>query len=114
MQSICRSSLRTSALELCVFGPLIGLPAARPFCIKALALLKMSGLPYGEGRMKFGQAPKGKALYLKGKGKTAADSHFIQRHWETAHGADFSGGYSAADLAKGWPACWKSISIFSP
>ena len=96
------ASPRRSDLELCVFGPLFGLPDASPFCIKALTLLKMSGLPYAEGRMKFGEAPKGKAPYLNDDGKTIADSHFIQRHLEAAHGVDFSGGYGAVDLAKGW------------
>ena len=96
------ASLRRNDLELCVFGPLFGLPDGSPFCIKALTLLKMSGLPYAEGRMAFGEAPKGKAPYLKDSGKVIADSHFIQRHLEAAHGVDFSGSYSAVDLAKGW------------
>lgn len=89
-------------LELYVFGPYFGLPDGSPFCIKALTLLKMSGLAFVENRMKFGEAPKGKAPYFKDNGKLIADSHFIQRELETEHGVDFSGRYSVERLATGW------------
>jgi hypothetical protein len=89
-------------LKLNVFGPYFGLPDASPFCIKALILLKMSGLDFEPVKMSFSKAPKGKAPYLDDGGTIIADSHFIMRHLERAHGADFSGGYSAEDLAKGW------------
>ncbi|MBG1231225.1 glutathione S-transferase family protein [Aestuariivirga litoralis] len=89
-------------LELYVFGPYFGLPDGSPFCLKALTLMKMSGLPFEPRKMKFGEAPKGKAPYLKDDSKIIADSHFIQRHLEDQHGVDFSGGYKPADLAKGW------------
>ncbi|HEY5364768.1 MAG TPA: glutathione S-transferase family protein [Aestuariivirga sp.] len=89
-------------LTLHVFGPHFGLPDGSPFCIKALTLFKMSGLAFETARMSFKQAPKSKAPYLVDSGKVIADSHFIQRHLETAHGVDFSEGYSEADLAKGW------------
>ncbi len=89
-------------LTLNVFGPYFGLPDGSPFCIKALTLLKMSGLPFEEKRMNFKEAPKGKAPYLREGDLVIADSYFILQHLETKHGVDFSGGYSAADLAKGW------------
>jgi glutathione S-transferase len=89
-------------LTLNVFGPYFGLPDGSPFCIKGLTLMKMSGLPYEATRMDFKKAPKGKAPYLQDGEKLIGDSHFIMRHLETKHGVDFSGGYSAADLAKGW------------
>lgn len=89
-------------LKLNVFGPYFGLPDASPFCIKAITLLKMSGLPFSELRMKFKEAPKGKAPYLVDGDATIADSHFIMMHLETGHSADFSGGYTATELAKGW------------
>ena len=89
-------------LELCVFGPHFGLPDGSPFCIKAITLLKMSGLPFTQKNMSFKEAPKGKAPYLKDDGKVIADSHFIQRHLEANHAVDFSGSYSTVDLAKGW------------
>ncbi|MDE2384774.1 MAG: glutathione S-transferase family protein [Alphaproteobacteria bacterium] len=89
-------------LELHVFGPYFGLPDGSPFCIKALVLMEMAGLPFETRRMSFKEAPKGKAPYLKDGGKLIADSHFIQNHLETAHGVDFTGGYSADKLATGW------------
>lgn len=89
-------------LKLNVFGPYFGLPDASPFCIKALILLKMSGLEYEPVKMSFRKAPKGKAPYLDDGGTIIADSHFIMRHLERVHGADFNGGYTAEDLAKGW------------
>ena len=89
-------------LQLFVYGSLFDLPDASPFCIKALTLLKMSGLPFETGQMSFGQAPKKKAPYLKDGDRLIVDSHFIQKYIESAHHIDFSGGYSEAELAKGW------------
>lgn len=89
-------------LKLNVFGPYFGLPDASPFCIKALMLMQLSGLPFETTRMSFGKAPKGKAPYLDDNGKIIADSHFILRHLETVHGVDFNGNYSAEKLAQGW------------
>jgi glutathione S-transferase len=89
-------------MKLNVFGPYFGLPDASPFCIKGLLLMKMSGLPFTTEKMSFRKAPKGKAPYLVDGDKIIADSHFILRHLETAHGVDFSGGYAAEELAKGW------------
>ena len=48
-------------LKLNVFGPYFGLPDGSPFCIKALMLLKMSGLPFEAVKMSFSKTPKGKA-----------------------------------------------------
>lgn len=89
-------------MKLYVFGPYFGLPDASPFCIKALILMKMSGLPHEVGRMAFSKAPKGKAPYLVDGDQVIADSHFLMRHLEIMHSADFSGGYAPAQLAKGW------------
>ncbi len=89
-------------LTLHAFGPYFGLPDGSPFCIKALTLMKMSGLQFETKTMSFKQAPKGKAPYLVDDSKVIADSHFIQRHLELAHGVDFSSGYKPEDLAKGW------------
>ncbi len=89
-------------LKLHVYGPYFGLPDGSPFCIKALTLLKMSGLPHSVEKMSFKQAPKGKAPYLDDNGTIIADSHFLQQHLETKHGIDFSAGYSPAQLATGW------------
>ncbi len=91
-------------LKLSVYGPYFGMPDASPFCVKSLVHLKMSGLPFEETKMNFRKAPKGKAPYLQDGTEIIADSHFIMRHLETKHGVDFSGGYSPAELAKGWAA----------
>jgi glutathione S-transferase len=89
-------------LTLHVFGPYFGLPDPSPFCLKALVLLKASGLPHKVEEMSFRKAPKGKAPYLNDNGTVIADSFFMMRHLETVHEVDFSGGYSAEQLAKGW------------
>ena len=89
-------------LELFVYGPYFGMPDGSPFCTKALTLMKMSALPFKVSKMSFKQAPKGKAPYLKDGETLIADSHVIQQHLETAHGADFSAGYSPALMAQGW------------
>jgi glutathione S-transferase len=90
-------------LKLHVFGPHFGLPDASPFCIKALTLLKMSGLQFETARMNFKQAPKGKAPYLVDDNEVIADSHFIQRHLETKYDVDFSNRLKPEETAKGWP-----------
>jgi glutathione S-transferase len=89
-------------LKLNVFGPYFGLPDGSPFCIKGLMLMKLSGLPFETVKMNFRKAPKGKAPYLQDGDQLIADSHFIMRHLETKHNADFSGGYDTPVLAKGW------------
>ncbi len=89
-------------LELSVFGPFFGLPDGSPFCMKALTLLKMSGLPYDVKTMNFSKAPKGEAPYLQDGAKLIADSHFIQKHLETTYHIDFTGGYDGVKLASGW------------
>ena len=91
-------------LQLHTFGPHFNMPDASPFCIKGLLLMKLSGLPFETTQMSFKQAPKGKAPYLVDGGKVIADSHFIMKHLETKHGIDFTGGYSAENLAIGWAA----------
>jgi glutathione S-transferase len=91
-------------IKLHVFGPHFGLPDASPFCVKGLLLLKMAKVPFEVAPVKFGKAPKGKGPYLEDGPLLLGDSHFIMRHLENNYGADFSGGYGAADLAKGWAA----------
>lgn len=91
-------------LQLHTFGPHFNMPDASPFCIKALLLMKLSGLPFETKLMTFKKAPKGKAPYLVDDAETIADSHFIMKHLESKHNIDFSGGYSAEKLAIGWAA----------
>lgn len=89
-------------LTLYTFGPAFGLPDPSPFCVKAMVLLKMSGLDFecvpGDVR----KAPKEKLPYLVDDGKTIADSTFIRWHLEARYGIDFDKDYSPADRATGW------------
>lgn len=83
-------------------GSYFGLPDPSPFVVKAMMLLKMSGVPFEIQPMSFGKAPKGKVPYIRDGDLLLGDSHFIGKHLERNHGVDFSGGYSPEDLAKGW------------
>jgi glutathione S-transferase len=89
-------------LKLSVFGPYFGLPDGSPFCIKALTLMKMSGLPFEATKMSFSKAPKGKAPYLIDDEVLISDSHLIQQHLVVNHGADFIAGYPIEKLAIGF------------
>lgn len=83
------------------FGRAFGLADPSPFVVKTELLLKMAGLAHELKRADFKKTPKGKIPYISDNGALIADSTFIRRHLETAHGADFSGGYSPAELAVG-------------
>jgi glutathione S-transferase len=83
-------------------GSYFGLPDPSPFVVKAMMLLKMSGVPFECKPMSFREAPKSKVPYIRDGDLLLGDSHFIARHLEAKHGVDFTGGYSQADLAKGW------------
>jgi hypothetical protein len=47
-------------ITLYAFGPYFGLPDGSPFVVKAMMLLKLSGLPYREDRNGLSKAAKGK------------------------------------------------------
>lgn len=89
-------------LKLVTFGPMFGLPDPSPFVMKAMALLKMSGLPHtfepGDPR----KGPKQKIPWLIDGDRVIADSTFIQRHLETVYGIDFYPGVDARQKAVGW------------
>ena len=87
-------------LVLHVFPPLRGLPSASPFSTKALILMEMTGLPYEarHERDPRGQ-PKGKLPVLRDGDEVIPDSHFIRRHLEARHGAEFDAGLSEAERA---------------
>ncbi|MEM9851455.1 MAG: glutathione S-transferase family protein [Pseudomonadota bacterium] len=87
---------------LTIYPPYFGELNASPFCVKALALLHMSGLDYGvDLQIDPRKAPKGKFPVLGDGGHTISDSADIQRHLETAHGVDFDGALSDAERATG-------------
>ena len=89
-------------ITLYTFGPRFGLPDPSPFVTKAEVLLKMAGLDYRTDTTGFRKAPKGKLPYIDDAGTIVADSTFIRRHLETAHGIDFDRGLTPADKAVGW------------
>lgn len=82
-------------------GPAFGLPHASPFAIKVEMLLKMSGLPHQTARADIRKAPRGKIPWIDDAGEVVSDSRLIKHHLVTRHGADFTGGYDARDLATG-------------
>ncbi|SDR33558.1 glutathione S-transferase family protein [Pseudovibrio sp. Tun.PSC04-5.I4] len=75
--------------------------SASPFCLKVDILLAMSGLQYTAvlGPDALMNAPKGKLPVMKDGEELIADSEFIKKYLETKYNADFSGGYSEAELA---------------
>ena len=84
---------------LLVFQPAPGLPSASPFSTKAMILLEMAGLDFETKVGNPTKAPKRKLPVLIEGGRTIPDSHFIQRHLETEHGAQFDAGLSEAERA---------------
>jgi glutathione S-transferase len=89
-------------ITLFAFGPAFGLPDPSPFVMKADVLLKMAGLPYRVDLSGFSRAPKGKLPYIDDDGKIVADSTFIRRHLERAHGIDFDRGLTTEQKAIAW------------
>ena len=89
-------------LELHVFGPGFGLPDPSPFCVKAMILMEMSGLPYRRVRGNLRKAPKGKFPVLVDDGEIIPDTSFIRLHLERKHGIDFDKGLSAEQRGLAW------------
>jgi glutathione S-transferase len=89
-------------ITLYASGPLFGQPDPSPFVTKAMMLLKMAGIPFEAKPMSFSKAPKGKIPYIATVDGMLGDTHFIKCYLEEKFGADFSGGYSKDDHAKGW------------
>ncbi len=92
-------------ITLYTFGPMFGLPDPSPFVMKALVLMKMSGLPFkteAGGAKALGKAPKGKLPFINDDGKIIADTTFIRFHLEQKHGFDFDKGLTPEQRATGW------------
>ncbi len=89
-------------ITLYTFGPAFAQADPSPFVIKTLTLMKMSGLEHNVEAADVRKAPKSKLPYIDDNGKRIADSSFIKMHLESAHGVDFSAGYSEQELAIGW------------
>lgn len=89
-------------LTLFTTGPRFGLPDASPFVVKALALMKMSGLAFDTKLANFSRAPRGKVPYIADDGRIIGDSTLIRWHLETQHGIDFDAGLTPEQKAIGW------------
>ncbi len=89
-------------ITLYTFGPAFGLPDPSPFCMKALILLKMSGLEFTTDTANIQKAPKGKAPYMVDNGTIVPDSTFIRFHLENSHAIDFDAGLSETQRAAAW------------
>jgi glutathione S-transferase len=89
-------------LKVYVFGPRFGLPDPSSFCIKALVLLKQSGLPFETVTGDVRKAPKGKFPVLEDDGIKIPDSTFIRWHLEQRHGIDFDKGLTNEQKAIAW------------
>ena len=84
------------------FGPAFAEADSSPFVIKALMLLKLSGLHHKIEVGDVRKAPKAKLPFITDNEERIADSTFIRMHLERVHGVDFSGGYNERELAVGW------------
>lgn len=89
-------------ITLHTFGPAFGLPDASPFCMKAMALLQMSGLEHNVRPSDVRKSPKGKMPYLEDNGTIVPDTTFIRWHLEQAYNLDFDPGLSAGQKAIAW------------
>ena len=84
------------------FGPAFGLPDPSPFVMKTEVQLKMSGLAWRRERAAPPASPKGKIPFIDDNGVRIADSTFIRRHLEAAHGIDFDAGLDPEQKAQAW------------
>jgi len=89
-------------LTLFTTGARFGLPDASPFVVKALVLMKMSGLPFETKPANFQKAPRGKVPYLSDAGRIIGDSTLIRWHLEKEHGVAFDAGLTPEQRAVGW------------
>jgi len=89
-------------ITLYTFGPAWGLPDPSPFVIKALVLLKMSGLAFDTDTKGFRKAPRGKLPYIRDGEQIVADSTLIRLHLESRHGIDFDRGLSPEQRGIAW------------
>lgn len=91
-------------ITLYTFGPANGLPDPSPFVVKAMMLLKMSGLPFETARADVRKAPRGKLPYIKDGGETVSDSTMIRFHLERRYRIDFDEGLTAEQKGVAWAA----------
>tara|TARA_R110002110_G_scaffold85534_6_gene222623 strand:- start:2238 stop:2966 length:729 start_codon:yes stop_codon:yes gene_type:complete len=86
-------------ITLITYAPAFGQTAGSPFCVKAISLLTMSGLPWQrEDTADPRQMPKQKLPVIRDGGRLIADSDNIRIHLEQK-GADFDKGLSDMERA---------------
>jgi len=89
-------------LTLVTYPAAFGEPAASPFCTKAMCLLQLAGVDWqAEDTPDPRKAPKAKLPVLKDGDKVIPDSEQIREHLEAHHGADFTKGLDADQIAVG-------------
>ncbi|MEM7777707.1 MAG: glutathione S-transferase family protein [Pseudomonadota bacterium] len=90
-------------LKLMTFGPAFGLADPSPFCLKAMILLKMAGLPFETEVGDVRKMPKGKIpVLVNSNGQMVPDTTLMRFHLETEHGVDFDVGLSPAERGAAW------------
>jgi glutathione S-transferase len=91
-------------ITLHAFGPAFGLPDPSPFVVKAMVLLKMSGLPFETAAADVRKAPRGKLPYIKDGDEMVSDSTMIRFHLERRYRIDFDEGLTAEQQGIAWAA----------
>lgn len=89
-------------ITLETFGPAFGQPDPSPFVLKAIVLLKMSGLEHKTVDGDVRKAPKGKLPVLHDNGTTVPDSTFIRWHLEERHGVSFDADLTEEQKSVAW------------
>lgn len=87
-------------LTLLTFRPALGVLSPSSFCLKADALLALSGLPYRRQPANPMKAPRGKLPVLRDGAQTISDSEAIARHLRVAHGFDPDAGLTQDQRAE--------------
>lgn len=88
--------------RLMVFGPHFGLPDPSPFCMKAMVLLKLSGLAFETRHGDVRKAPKAKFPVLFDDGNVIPDSTFIRIHLEDRYEINFDRDLSDEQRGAAW------------
>lgn len=87
-------------LTLQVYPPFGSEPSGSPFCVKAMCLLQLAGVPWRPEIVHDPRrSPKGKLPVLVDGARTIPDSGQIRAHLEAEHGADFTAELSQEQRA---------------
>jgi len=87
-------------IKLIKFRPAFGLPDPSPFCMKAMMLLRMAGLPFeAVEATNPRKGPKGKLPAIEDDGVLIGDSEIIRWHIESKYGIDLDKGMGEPERA---------------